>query len=72
MHGNVYEWCLDWYGALSYSADPGGSSSGSYRVERGGSWGDHADNCTSSYRDYYTPSFAYYNYGFRIVRTLNN
>ena len=38
MHGNVWEWCLDWHGTLSYGTDPGGSSSGSYRVRRGGSW----------------------------------
>ena len=72
MHGNVYEWCLDWYGALSYSADPGGSSSGSYRVRRGGSWSSSADYCTSSNRYNNYPSYAYYYFGFRIVRTLNN
>ena len=72
MHGNVYEWCLDWYGDLSYGVDPSGSSSGSSRVERGGGWYYYADDCTSSSRYSSIPSDAYDYYGFRIVRTLNN
>ncbi len=71
MHGNVGEWCLDWYGTLAYGTDPKSSSSGSYRVIRGGSWGDSEGGCTSSYRSYKTPSDGYYYYGFRIVRTLS-
>lgn len=44
MTGNVGEWCSDWFGAYSSApqTNPGGSSSGSYRVSRGDSWdGDH-------------------------------
>ena len=73
MHGNVLEWCLDWYGSLSSGVtDPVGSSSGSYRVLRGGSWGYNADGCASSDRILDDPSSVYYCYGFRLVRTLSN
>ena len=72
MHGNVREWCLDWYGTLAYGTDPKGSSSGSYRVERGGSWGDFAVYCTSSYRFSNGPSSGSNGYGFRLVRTLSD
>jgi formylglycine-generating enzyme required for sulfatase activity len=73
MHGNVYEWCLDWYyGSLSGGTDPKGSSSGSRRVTRGGCWYDSASNCSSSYRYSFNPSGGSYYYGFRLVRTLSN
>ena len=72
VHGNVLEWCLDWYGTLAYGTDPKGSSSGSYRVLRGGGWYYDADKCTSSVRYSGTPSYEGYISGFRLVRTLSN
>ncbi len=75
MHGNVREWCLDWYGTLTYGTDPKGSSSGYRRVFRGGSFrsGNGAEGyyCTSFDRGSSTPSDANAEYGFRIVRTLS-
>ena len=72
MHGNVWEWCLDWYGyGLSYGVDPSGSSSGSSRVQRGGSWSHYTYHCTSAYRNYYSPSNTNDDRGFRLVRNLN-
>lgn len=71
MHGNVWEWCLDRYSSsLVYGTDPKGSASGSYRVERSGSWCNLASYCTSSYRYYDPPSYANDNSGFRLSRTL--
>ncbi len=52
MHGNVSEWCEDWYGDYSNGAvtDPTGPASGSYRVWRGGSWNYSARGCRSAFR----------------------
>ena len=72
MSGNVWELCLDWYGILSYGTDPKGSSSGSNRVRRGGSWYNDTDLCASFFRYNRSPSIERNNDGFRLVRTLSN
>ena len=73
MNGNVWELCLDWYSSsLSYGTDPKGSSSGSYRVTRGGCWYDSAGGCASSNRGRNYPSNVSVYDGFRLVRTLSN
>ncbi|MFM7115641.1 MAG: formylglycine-generating enzyme family protein, partial [Planctomycetota bacterium] len=52
MYGNVNEWCSDWYGDYPKGAvsDPPGSTKGSRRVARGGSWLDKAEDCRSADR----------------------
>ena len=68
MHGNVYEWCADWYVDYPTGAafDPVGPADGSYRVGRGGSWYDSADGARSAYRFGGGPADSGSNLGFRL------
>ncbi|GHV11843.1 hypothetical protein FACS189491_03800 [Spirochaetia bacterium] len=70
MHGNVEEWCWDWYGDYSTAAqtDPAGAASGAGRVLRGGSWGSLARFLRSAFRHDSIPSNRDIGFGFRVVR----
>jgi formylglycine-generating enzyme required for sulfatase activity len=71
MHGNVWEWCLDWYGEYTgETADPDGPESGSVRMMRGGSYGNSAWLCRSAYRYSRIPSDRNTNNGLRVVWNL--
>ncbi len=74
MHGNVAEWCLDWYGTYPGDiTDPTGAATGSARVMRGGSWYYGAKYCRAAFRDCAKPAARSPIAGFRIAMpaTLN-
>jgi formylglycine-generating enzyme required for sulfatase activity len=72
LHGNVFEWCQDWFGEYPSEpvTDPQGPASGEHRVLRGGSWHSGSEDVRCAYRHRLTPGYRYHHEGFRVARNV--
>ena len=78
IHGNVWEWCWNWWDDKYYErcakqgvvADPSGPETGSSRLYRGGSWDYDAVDCGSGYRYWDEPVMRWYYLGLRLARSV--
>jgi formylglycine-generating enzyme required for sulfatase activity len=71
MHGNILEWCEDWFGETTFSEkdrkDPKGPNNGQYRMLKGGAFNYDALYCRSGYRNYTSPNQRANSFGFRVA-----
>ena len=72
MQANAWQWCAEWYGEDYYAKSPVIDSSvlttGSGRVNRGGSWGNDGGFCQSAFRSFFEPGLRFYFLGLRVAR----
>jgi uncharacterized protein (TIGR02996 family) len=75
LHGNVWQWCSDWFDADYYAGspprDPPGPSEGSFRVIRGGGWNSVGRHCRSANRGRDAPALRDFGLGFRVALVLS-